>query len=403
MIRPVAPHRDHCMVVHNYYPIGEPRVQREADALVDAGLQVDVICLRDRDESPVEVLENGVRVFRMPVRRDKRRGLSGQLLEYIAFFILASIQLVVLHIRCRYQVIQVHNLPDFLVFVALLPCLMGAAVILDLHDLMPEFFIGRYGADEGRLALRLVRWQERISCWFADHVITVSEHWRLALIRRGVPAHKVSVVMNVADDQVFNTQGRRVKPRTSNEFKLIYHGTIVYRYGLDLVIRAVDRVRREIPGVQLMILGRGEHVPALIQLVDELGLEKHVTIYNGLRPVEELPSIIREADVGVVAYRNDVFTDGLLPTKLMEYAALDLPCIAARTTAIKAYFSDTLVEFFEPGDVDDLAWCIRRLFSDPGRRADLAEGCHRFKQKYNWPSIKADYVAIVDQLGARNR
>ncbi len=72
-----------------------------------------------------------------------------------------------------------HNLPDFLVFSALPTKLRGVPVILDLHDLMPEFFAGRFGS--GRAAAwigRLVRLQERVSCRFADHVITVSEHWR---------------------------------------------------------------------------------------------------------------------------------------------------------------------------------------------------------------------------------
>jgi len=298
--------------------------------------------------------------------------------------------------------VQVHNLPDFLVFCTLTLKLAGVPVILDLHDLMPEFYACRFGQDENSFLSRLIRWQERLACRFADHVITVSEHWRQALIERGVPAHKCSVVMNVADEDIFHLpEGSQPHSSNDSEFRLFYHGTIVHRYGLDLAIQAIDQVRHDIPNVHLTILGVGYDVDNLVEMVQELDLSDYVTIDRGLRPAEELPEIIRTADVGVVPYRNDVFTAGLLPTKLMEYAALGLPAIAARTTAIEAYFGGTMVEFFEPGDIDDLARCIRMLYNSPERLAELAQGSKKFNERYSWAKIGAEYGALVERLGAR--
>ena len=122
-----------------------------------------------------------------------------QLLEYLGFFVLAAWRLLTLHLRRRYGVVQVHNLPDFLVFVALIPKLMGARVILDIHDLMPEFFASKTESDMQSSLVRLLILQEQLSCRFAHQVITVTSEWRETLIRRGVPAVKVAVVMNVAD------------------------------------------------------------------------------------------------------------------------------------------------------------------------------------------------------------
>jgi len=393
--------RRHCMLVHAYYPLGEPRVEREARALIRHAYDVDVICLRNHGEAPVESVD-GVTVYRLPVQRHKGRGLAVQLLEYLVFFALAFIKLIALHRRRRYRVVQAHNLPDFLVFAALWPKLTGARLILDLHDLMPEFYAARFGGSLASWPVRLVRWQERLSCRFADHVITVSDHWRQALIRRGVPAHKCSVVMNVADENIFLWQGNgSLRPPNKSKFRLIYHGTIVQRYGLDLAIQAINRVRHEIPDIHLTILGKGDYVDTLIQMAQELNLHHHVTIVNDIRPAEELPGIIRTADVGIVPYRNDIFTDALLPTKLMEYAALGLPAIAARTTAIETYFGDTMAEFFEPGNIDDLAQCIRNLYESPERLAELAQGSQKFNERYNWSKIGADYVALVERLRTR--
>lgn len=390
----------HCMVVHAHYPLGETRVQREAEALIRHGYEVDVLCLRRKPEAATE-FHNGVRVIRLPVRYRHYAGVVGKFWEYLRFFLLAIVKLTQLHRQRPYSTIQTHNLPDFLVFCALIPKLGGVPIILDLHDLMPEFYAGRFGQDESSLLGRLIRWQESLSCRFADHVITVSKHWRQALIERGIPAHKCSVVMNVADNNIFHPlEDDYPRSPDNSEWRMIYHGTFVERYGLDLAIRAVDKVRHEIPNIHLTLLGGGD-VSMLKQLIQEFGLEKHVTLYEEIRPVEELPEIIRAADVGVVPYRNDPFTDGLLPTKLMEYAALGLPAIAARTTAIETYFKDSMVEFFEPDDVDDLARCIRMLYKRPERLAELREGSKKFNQRHNWAKISAQYVALVDRLGSR--
>jgi glycosyltransferase involved in cell wall biosynthesis len=393
--------RRHCMVVFNRYPWAETRVQREAEALIAQGYEVDVICLQGQGEPPYEDYHS-VQVFRLPARR-RKGSLLKQFLNYLDFFVLAGVRLTRLHRRQPYDVVQVHNLPDFLVFCALIPKLDGVPIILDLHDLMPEFYAGRFGQIGGSLVASLVCWQERLACSFADHVITVSEHWRQALIERGIPSHKCSVVMNVADQSIFfPLEKARSRSSTDSAFRLVYHGTMVYRYGPDLAIQAIDQVRHEIPDIHLVLLGEGDYLPTLRQMVSELGLGRHVT-FEEKRLAARLPEVILTADLGIVPYRNDIFTDGLLPTKLMEYAAMGLPSIAARTTAIEAYFGDTMVEFFEPGDVDGLARCIRTLHNSPSRLTELVQGSSMFNKRYNWRGISDEYIALVEGLGTRSR
>src|SRR5688572_23510237 len=110
--------RRHCMVVHNYYPQREPRVEREAQALVDHGYKVDVICLRAENEPAFAVVDR-VSVYRLPVKRHKGSGAAVQMLEYLTFFAMASSKLAALHRQHRYAVVQIHNLPDFLIFAGL--------------------------------------------------------------------------------------------------------------------------------------------------------------------------------------------------------------------------------------------------------------------------------------------
>jgi glycosyltransferase involved in cell wall biosynthesis len=389
------------MVVYAPYPYSETRVQREAETLAFHGFEVDVICPRVGEDASVDA-HNGVSIIRLPMRWTRRKGLAGRFYAYVVFFLLATAKLARLAWQRHYHVVQVHNVPDFLVFSAVIPKLTGSRIILDLHDLMPEFYEGRFRQGSSSLPMRLILMQEKLSCRFADHVITVTEHWRQALIARGVSPGKCSVLMNLADDRIFHPIPPGNAPAgAGSRFRLFYHGYMPESYGLDLVLQAMAQLRDQIPEIHLTLVGGGEHLQTLKRLAKELNLkENHVQFVRPV-PAEELPALIAAADVGVVPYRDDVFTDSLLPTKLMEYAVMGLPAIVARTSAISAYFDENMVEFFKPGDAQDLASSILGLYSDEERRMQLARGIKEFDASHNWADAGAEYVALVGRLGTK--
>lgn len=388
------------MIVHAYYPHDETRVEREAQVLVQNGYEVDVICLQHSPEEPNRETAGGITIHRLPVRRDKSRGLLGQLFEYLSFFTLALFKAAALHGKRKYAVVETHNLPDFLVFAALWPKLMGARVIHNIHDVMPEFYAARFKSSMDSWPVRLVRWQESLSCWFADHVITVTEAWRQSLIERGLPAQKVSVVMNIADGRVFNGETVERSSNGDQRFELIYHGTLAHRYGIDLLLQAVSQLRAAIPQLHLTVHGRGEYLQDLLGLARKLQLNGQVTFSTALLPMADLPALIARADLGIVPYRRDVFTDGILPTKLMEYTALHVPVIAARTPAIEAYFNENMVQYFPAEDVNALCDAIIYLYINRMRLQQLSVESNRFNEKYSWANIAREYLELVNRLSA---
>ncbi len=389
----------HCMIVHSYYPHDETRVERQAESLIKAGCSVDVICLREGNE-PATVQVAGITVHRLPIERDKKRGALGQLFEYLSFMVLAAVCVTRLHLQERFQTVQVHNLPDFLVFAALLPRLTGARIVLDLHDLMPEFYCARFATTMDSLPVRLIKWQEALACQFAHRVITVTELWRDTLIARGVPPEKISVVMNVADTRYFRSlPGARTE---HTPLHLIYHGTLTYRYGIDLILRALGGLREQFADVRLTIHGRGEYLQDLNALVQELRLQDQVHISTGFLTSAALADLVRAHDIGIVPYRRDIFTDGILPTKLMEYTALGMPALVARTPCISQYFDDSQVEYFEAENAHDLAEHLSRLCDDPQRRRTLAANTYKFNEKYNWTRQGEIYTLLIRTLASQN-
>lgn len=334
-----------CMVALTNYK-SDARVRREAEALVDRGDAVDVICLRGPDTAPTRSL-GGVNLYEVWVPRYRGTSPFTYVAQYTSFFVLAAIVVSWLHLRRRYDVVQLHTMPDFVVFTAAIAKLLGAKVLLDVHDLVPELYESKFGLSETHRAIRLLRWIERKSIAFADSAIAVHKPHLDALVSHGNPREKFNVLVNSPDPTFFSRGARHASPNST--FKLVYHGTIAPRHGLETAVRAVARVRDQIDNVEFLILGEGDGVPRIEQLVRELELDETVLVSKTMVPLERLLPLISDADLGVVPILDDGFTKFMLPVKLLEYVALGIPIVCSETETIRAYFDDTMLAFFPPG------------------------------------------------------
>jgi glycosyltransferase involved in cell wall biosynthesis/O-antigen/teichoic acid export membrane protein len=383
------------MVVHSHYP-SDPRVRREAEALIEAGWQVDLICVPD-DGQPAQETIGGVRVFRMPVQRQRDGGPATYLREYGAFFVSASWKLAGLHRQAPYDVVQAHNMPDFLVFVGLLPRLTGARLILDVHDLVPEFYSVRFGLPLAHPVVRFTRWVQKLSARFADHVLTAGEPFRRQILQAGLPADRVTSIMNSPDPSLFAWRAPAPRTRRSGSFILSYHGTLSEYNDLGVVLRAMAQLQEELPGLTLRVYGRGRAEPELRRLAAELGLGDRVA-FLGYRPLDEMPARIGEADAGIVPQRRSVFTAMNYPTKAFEYIALGVPVLMGYTPALDELFGHVRGSFFQPDRPDELADCLRALAADPERVRRMAQEQQEVCARFAWAGEKRRYVAVTEAL-----
>jgi glycosyltransferase involved in cell wall biosynthesis len=272
-------------------------------------------------------------------------------------------------------------------------------VIHDVHDLMPELYLEKFGSNEKRLLARALKLQERWAGRFASAVVTVEERLKDILSSRGIPRGKIHVLMNLPDERIFRLRAPRPPKPAGAPLVLVYHGTLARRLGLDVAIEAVAKAKNQIPALELRIIGAGEERGALIDLRDRLGLQNVVTFSDGFVPVEKVPSLIDDADIGVIPLRISGGTDIMLPTKLLEYVAMGIPCIAPRTGTICRYFDDRMVEFFEAENADSLAAAILTLYRDPERREALSrQATERFGRTYCWTEHKKIYTSLVSRL-----
>lgn len=381
------------VITHSPYPM-EPRARRMAEALAAAGHAVDVFALRYPGEKPQEAV-GGVMVYRLPVTRHQGGGALTYLAEYFEFFVLAAWRLLRRHLRRRYALVQVYNPPDILAFCTLpLRLLSGTRVVLDVRDMAPELFMSRFNLHPAHPVTRLLRANERWACAFADAVTVCTTHQFDVMAGRGIPRSRMHIIMNCPDETIFD---RPVQARKREGFTVLYHGGVLLRYGLDVLIRAVPTMAAEIPDLRVEIYGMGDYLPQAQRLASDLGLTGVVRFHPRL-PLESMPEILRAADVGVAPVRRDVFTDTILPTKLIEYAYMEVPAVAARTSTISEYFADDMAAFFESGDPEDLARQVVYLYRHPDAAMAMAARARRFTEAHNWQHDRAAYLALVSHL-----
>ena len=384
--------------MRQHYVPRDSRVARELSELIAAGHELDVICLRDVGQPIIEMRE-GTRYWRVPLRHTQGGAPPRYVAEYATFFLVTAILLSVLHLVRRYRLVQVNSIPDVLVLAAAVPRVLGARILLDLQECMPEFLATKFGLPSRHPAVRTLERLEQLSIRFADHVITPTEPMRRTFVTRGANQDKITVVMDGSDETSFALPPDLLEPFTgSSTFTLMAQGTVEEHYGLDTVVRAIAQLRGEIPGLRLQVYGTGSYLPTLHQLTYSLGVEDLVTFSNRFVPLPELGRAIAASDVGISAMKRDPFRDVALPGKIFDFVLLHRPVISSRTDSVEEIFGPECVELFESDDALDLARAIRTLYRDPDRRERMVRLAEAKAEPLQWSRQRLIYRDVFDRL-----
>ena len=380
------------MLAYAHY-INDARIKSYVQTLEDQGHRVDVIALRSDGESSVEQRPMGT-TFRI---MDKYQGESALMYawSYLKFFLKSFWLLARRSFGQRYNVVHVHNMPNVLVFAAAIPKLFGARLMLDVHDLMTVNYMAKFGAPESAFPVRILKLEQRVSAMFVNHVFCADDNQKDYLAEHcGIRKEKVTVLMNLPNVELFRPVPVEKK---SDKFRIVYHGTIARRLGIDLIVQAMAKVAKRVPA-ELWLYGAGDFLPEVMQLSSKLGLDQTIHFSKSFFPVERIPEIVSGMDLGIIGNRRNLACDRyMLPVKLLEYVYLGIPVVAPRLDVISRYFNDEMVRFYEPENVDQMAEAIIELYNDREKRERLARTAAGFYQTHN---IKAQAERYLDLLNA---
>jgi glycosyltransferase involved in cell wall biosynthesis len=381
-----------CMLAYSFYE-SDNRIMRYARALVERGDEVDVIALGSDEKQPAFETVDGVGVYRIQRRVRNEKSKYSYLWRLSQFCAKSSFHLSRLHLKRKYNLVHVHNVPDFLVFSAWLPRLAGAKIILDIHDILPEFFANKFRKPEDGTYVKLLKVVEWLSVRFTDHVIISNHLWFDRITARSVSREKCSVFINYVDSDLFGCK----RTRNDEKFVMLYHGGLQRHQGLDVAIRAFARVARRKSGAEFHIYGGGNMKPEWQALAQELGLKEQVLFFESL-PARQIVQVVANADLGIVPKRADSFGNEAYSTKIMEFMSLGVPAVISSTKIDRYYFDDSVVKFFDSGNSDALAEAIFEVSDNHELRRGMVARASQYAVRNSWQNHKVDYLQLVDSL-----
>jgi glycosyltransferase involved in cell wall biosynthesis len=380
------------MVAYTNYE-QDNRVRRYAEALAMRGDSVDAIVLKQPGQPEIDELK-GVRIYRIQKRIDNEKLPTTYLFKLLLFMFRSAVLLTKNSLNGRYDVIHVHSVPDFEVFAAFLQKLLGTRIILDIHDIVPEFYAYKFGKNGDSLVYRMLKVMEKLSIAFSDHVIVANHIWHETLVSRSVRREKCTVVLNYPDPSIF---ARRAKTRDDGKFVMAYPGTLNWHQGVDIAIRAFGKVARKHPFAEFHIYGDGKEKKSLSKLIEQEGLEDRV-LFKGVLTLEGIAAAMSEADLGVVPKRAVSFGNEAFSTKILEFMAMGVPVLASSTKIDRFYFDESQIMFFRSEDVDDLASKMDLLIADGDLRRRMVRNAGAYIAENNWDVKRSDYFRLLEKL-----
>jgi len=389
------------MLVHSYYP-ADVRVRREAEALVEAGYRVEVFCLRapkrpGKQREPNKDIVNNVHIHRLPLVR-KRGKTFRYLFEYLGLIILGAWKLALLHFKSPFQVIHIHNMPDLLILAGSIPKLMGATLLLDVHDPMPEIYASTHWLRGNRWILKALKWQQKFSCWFANRIISVNETMRENLESKGIQPEKIFILHNYPDTRYLPIKNDITSWQQHKDgLVLLYAGTITEHYRLDLAIEALAIASKHIPWIKLRILGDGNDLDRVLQLANKLRVEKRV---EHLKPlgIDKVREVMEDSDVGISCHRGGLFGDLQFTCKILDYLTQGLPVVSSRTKTLMRYIPEEAVFYFEPENAEDMAKQIIKIWNRPDLVKGKMASAKKLFPRYTWQKEKYKLINFYQEI-----
>jgi glycosyltransferase involved in cell wall biosynthesis len=385
-----------CMVTMSAYP-SDVRVRREAEELEKKGYVIDIISVQLEQSSKIEKFGN-INAYRVQKSLPKER-LIPYILYSTLFMIKAFIKLQRLYLEKKYSLIQIHNMPDHLIFVTIIQKILKVPIILDIHDLTYELFEEKWPGSRHKLIKSFVAIVEKISCSFANHIITVTEGCKEKLVLRGVPENKITLILNTPNQDVFKFQLRSNDQVIKEGARIVYPGTVAYRFGVHLIIEAMKFVKEKIPGSIFNVFGDYDstYKSYLISKINELGLEENVKL-NGDFDVYAIPKILGESDIGVVPYVESLYMHLALPTKACEFAAVGVPIVSTYLKTVASTFRGDSISYVNSGNPQEFAEKIIELCLNPELRKMRIKEAHASISNISWQIMSARYTKLIDNL-----
>ena len=283
----------------------------------------------------------------------------------------------------------------------------GIPLVYEIRAFWEDAAVDQRTAREGGLRYRLTSASEARVLRRADAVTTICEGLRGELLRRGLPAEKVSVIPNGVEASAYafdRPKDGALAAQLGLEGKFVvgFVGSFYAYGGLDLLLAAFPALRAALPEARLLLVGGGMEDEALRRQARALGIEDAV-VFPGRVPHDDVEHYYSVLDIACFPRHSLRLTELVTPLKPLEAMAMGRVCVASDVGGHRELIRDGETGYlFQADDAEALT---ARLI-DVARRRDewpalKAAGRKLVETERSWPAIVRRYVPVYETLLAR--
>lgn len=388
--------RKKACIISKFIYENDTRLQQQVSILDKNNFDVDIICQLDKKKN--FSLKESINIYGVSTPAEKDTIIK-YILNTVRFSLPAFIKLLKLSISQRYDVIVVHTLPELLVFITIVQKLLGSKIILDVRDTSVELFDSKWNNKKRDYFRKIVVFFANLSCSYADQILVASPGFKDKLLERNVKKNKITIIFNSADTEIFKYDEKRIFKKIDKDLKIIYHGSIAERFGLDVAIEAISYVLNEIPGTILNIYGFYDREFKIIikKMIVKFGLEENI-ILHGRESLDNIYIKIQDSDLGIVPYKDDFFMQLAFSTKLFEYVVSGIPVVTSRLKPAESVFTEDSLFFVESRNAKELAEKIVYVCKNPELRKTQVKNAFNDYSKISSDIMNNRFLKVVRSI-----
>jgi PEP-CTERM/exosortase A-associated glycosyltransferase len=275
--------------------------------------------------------------------------------------------------------------------------------IYEMRGIWEDSHSGRGKFSENSLRYRAVRALDNKALRGASLCCAIGNALKVEIVSRGISSENVFIVPNGVDVQAFapHPPDEDVKKRLGLSGKLLF-GYIGYFFnyeGLDLLVDAMIRLAPQLPDLCLLLVGDGELMPTLRNMVAEGGISDRV-VFTGRVPHNQVSDFYRICDFMVLPRRDKRETRLVTPLKPLEIMAMGKPLISSDVGGHLEMVEDGANGvLFRSEDVSDLVSKCTMVAKDRDLRMVLGIRARKWvEENRDWRVLVNRYITAYEKL-----
>ncbi|MBI1318962.1 MAG: glycosyltransferase [Candidatus Hydrogenedens sp.] len=341
---------------------------------------------------------DGVRVIRVKTFMAANDGFLLRTLDFLSFMASAFVAGL---FQSRPDVVMATS-PQFFTAVGAwaLTAVRRLPFVFELGDLWPRSIVA-VGAMAESPTIRLLERLELFLYRRARAVVALTNAFKEDLVRRGIPAEKIAVVINGVDLPRYQPQPRDAALATewqlTGKFVIGYVGTHGMAHGLTNVLDAAERLQGD-DRIRFLLAGAGAERQLLIDSAAARGLSN--VVFMPMQPKEAMPRVWSLCDVALVHLKDSPAFAEVIPSKIFEAMGMGLPIllVAPPGEASRIVSGAAAGRWVPAGDPDALAAAAVALMTDDAGRARLAATSHAAAARFTRQRQAEHVIEVLDRV-----